>query len=215
MDRRARAVALCALALSSTGCLRGCTSNEPPIHLQRNMFHQPKYRPQAASDFFYDGATMRPPVEGTVARGELNEDQAFFQGLDAAGQPVAASPVEATDAMKARGAERYHIYCTPCHDARGDGKGILFQRGKVPTASFHSDKLRAATDGQIFAVITNGFGLMAAYRAQIPPGDRWAIIAHVRALQQKRLAETADAGTPAPAATPTPAPTPAAEAPQP
>ena len=214
MARRAPAVALCALALASTGCLRGCTSKEPPIHLQRNMFHQPKYRPQAASEFFYDGATMRPPVEGTVARGELNADPAFFQGLDAAGQPVAASPVEATDALKARGAERYEIYCTPCHDARGDGKGILFQRGKVPTASFHSDKLRAATDGQIFAVITNGFGLMAAYRAQIPPADRWAIIAHVRALQQKRLAETADTGTPAPAATPTPAPTPAAEASQ-
>jgi mono/diheme cytochrome c family protein len=193
MDRRARAVALCALALSSTGCLRGCTSNEPPIHLQRNMFHQPKYRPQAASDFFYDGATMRPPVEGTVARGELNEDQAFFRGLDAAGQPVAASPVEATDAMKARGAERYHIYCTPCHDARGDGKGILFQRGNIPTASFHQEKILKYPDGQIFDVITNGVGLMAGYKWPIPPADRWAIVAYVRDLQRKRLASSAAA----------------------
>jgi mono/diheme cytochrome c family protein len=213
MASRGKAVLLAAVALSTTGCLRGCTSSEPPIHLQRNMYHQPKYRPQAASDFFYDGATMRPAVEGTVARGELHEDKAFFLGVDAAGQPLAASPVEFTDAVKARGAERYHIYCAPCHDARGDGKGILFQRGKVPTASFHDAKLRAATDGQIFAVITNGFGLMGAYRAQIPPADRWAIIAHVRALQQKRLTEMAEAGTPAPAATP--APTPTAEAAQP
>ena len=205
MASRVQAVLMAALALSGTGCIRGCTSKEPPIHLQRNMYNQPKYRPQAASDFFYDGATMRQPVAGTVARGELQEDKAFFQGIDASGQPLATSPVALTDAVKARGADRYHIYCTPCHDARGDGKGILFQRGKVPTASFHSDKLRAATDGQIFAVITNGFGLMAAYKAQIDPGDRWAIIAHVRELQQKRLADTAETAPPAaPAASPTP-----------
>lgn len=217
MDNRAKAVVLATVCLSTTGCLRGCTSSEPPIHLQRNMFQQPKYRPQAASDFFYDGATMRPPVEGTVARGELYSDKAFFLGVDAAGQPVATSPLEITDAVKARGAERYHIYCAPCHDARGDGKGILFQRGKVPTASFHDDKQRAATDGQIFAVITNGFGLMGAYRSQVAPADRWAIIAHVRGLQQKRLAEQAELAPTAPAAVPEAAatPSPAAGAPQP
>ena len=193
---RAPTLLLAAVALASTGCVRGCTSSEPPVHLQRNMYHQPKYRPQSASDFFYDGATMRPPVEGTVARGELHEDKAFFLGTDTAGQPLAKSPVEATDAVKARGAERYQIYCAPCHDARGDGKGILFQRANVPTASFHSDKLRTATDGQIFAVIANGAGLMPNYRWQVPPADRWAVIAHIRELQQKRIAETAPAATP-------------------
>jgi mono/diheme cytochrome c family protein len=187
---------LLAVALASTGCVRGCTSSQPPVHLQRNMYHQPKYRPQASSDFFYDGATMRPPVEGTVARGELRDDKAFFEGVDAAGLPLATSPVVATDAVKARGAERYAIYCAPCHDARGDGKGILFQRANVPTASFHSDKLRAATDGQIFAAIANGAGLMPNYRWQVPPADRWAVIAYIRELQQKRIAETAPAATP-------------------
>lgn len=200
MARRPRegapTILLLAFALASTGCVRGCTSSEPPVHLQRNMYHQPKYRPQASSDFFYDGATMRQPVEGTVARGELRDDKAFFLGVDPTGQPLAASPVQATDAVKARGAERYLIYCAPCHDARGDGKGILFQRGNVPTASFHSDKLRAETDGQIFAVMTNGAGLMPSYRAQVPPADRWAIIAYVRELQQKRVAETTPVAAP-------------------
>ncbi len=184
------------LAVSSTACVRGCTSSEPPIHAERNMFHQPKYKPQAASDFFYDGATMRVPVEGTVARGDLRADHAFFLGVDASGQPLAASPVEATDALRARGAERYHIYCEPCHDARGDGKGILFQRGNVPTASFHSDKLRQMTDGQLFGVIANGSGLMPSYRWPVPPADRWAVIAYIRELQQKRIQEAAEAAKP-------------------
>ena len=80
------------------------------------------------------------------------------------------------------------IYCQPCHDARGDGKGILFQRGNVPTASFHQEKILKYPDGQIFDVITNGIGLMSGYRWPIPPADRWAIIAYVRELERKRLA---------------------------
>ena len=94
-----------------------------------------------------------------------------------------------------RGRQRYVIYCQPCHDARGDGKGILFQRGNVPTASFHQEKILKYPDGQIFDVITNGFGLMSGYRWPIPPADRWAIIAYVRELERKRLASAADAPT--------------------
>ena len=139
---------------------------------------------------------MRVPVAGTVARGDLHDDKALYEGVDAAGQPVAQSPVAASEALLARGAERYHIYCEPCHDARGDGKGILFQRANVPTASFHSDKLRAATDGTIFGVITNGSGLMPSYKWPIPPEDRWAIIAYIRQLQQKRQAQAAEAPRP-------------------
>ena len=86
------------------------------------------------------------------------------------------------------------IYCQPCHDARGDGKGILFERGNVPTASFHQDRIvNNYPDGQMFDVITNGTGLMAGYRWPIPPADRWAIIAYVRELERKRLASAADA----------------------
>ena len=94
-----------------------------------------------------------------------------------------------------RGHQRYGIYCQPCHDARGDGKGILFQRGSVPTASFHDEKILKYADGQLFDVITNGMGLMPAYRWPIPPADRWAIIAYVRELERERLAR----GTTAPA----------------
>ena len=93
--------------------------------------------------------------------------------------------------MLERGRQRYVIYCQPCHDARGDGKGILFQRGNVPTASFHQEKILKYPDGQIFDVITNGQGLMAGYRWPIPPADRWAIIAYVRELERKRLASAA------------------------
>jgi mono/diheme cytochrome c family protein len=101
---------------------------------------------------------------------------------------VATIPVTVDEGVRARGRERYEIYCQPCHDARGDGRGILFQRGNVPTASFHQDKILQYTDGQIFDVITNGVGLMAGYRWPIPPADRWAIVAHVRELQRERLA---------------------------
>ena len=105
------------------------------------MDNQPKARPQSASTFFYDGSTMRQPVPGTVAIGGLKEDTAFFTGKGADGQFVATNPVTADEAMLERGRQRYTIYCQPCHDARGDGKGILFQRGNVPTATFHQEKM--------------------------------------------------------------------------
>jgi mono/diheme cytochrome c family protein len=117
----------------------------------------------------------------------------FFTGKGADGQFVATIPVTVDDALVERGRQRYTIYCQPCHDARGDGRGILCQRGNVPTATFHQDKVLQYTDGQIFDVITNGFGLMAGYRWPIPPSDRWAIVAYVRTLQRERQARTASA----------------------
>ena len=181
------------LVVGLTGCARGCTSSRPPIHINPSMDDQPKVLAQTASPFFYDGSSMRQPVPGTVAIGGLKEDVAFFTGKGADGQFVATIPgtVPGTDnaALVERGRQRYAIYCQPCHDARGDGKGILYQRGNVPTASFHQDKILKYPDGQIFDVITNGFGLMSGYRWPIPPADRWAIIAHVRELERKRLAK--------------------------
>jgi mono/diheme cytochrome c family protein len=173
-----------------SGCARGCTSSRPPIHHNPSMDNHPKALPQTASTFFYDGSAMRQPVPGTVAMDGLKEDAAFFTGQGADGQFVASSPVPVDEKVVQRGRERYRIYCQPCHDARGDGKGILFQRGSVPTASFHQEKILKYTDGQIFDVITNGQGLMASYRWPIPPADRWAIIAHVRELQRERAART-------------------------
>ena len=184
----------------SRGCARGCTSSRPPIHLNPSMDDQPKVLPQTASTFFYDGASMREPVPGTVPIGGLKEDAAFFTGKGADGQFVATIPVTVDEAVVERGRQRYVIYCQPCHDARGDGKGILFQRGNVPTASFHQEKILKYPDGQIFDVITNGTGLMAGYRWPIPPADRWAIVAYVRELERKRLA-SARAAAPAAQAT--------------
>ena len=177
-------------AVAASGCARGCTSSRPPIHLNPSMDDQPKVRAQSASAFFYDGSSMRQPVPGTVPIGGLMEDVAFATGKGADGQFVTASPVPVDEKVVERGHDRYRIYCQPCHDARGDGKGILFQRGNVPTASFHQEKILKYSDGQIFDVITNGFGLMAGYRWPIPPADRWAIIAYVRDLQRKRAATT-------------------------
>ena len=176
------------VAVGLAGCARGCTSSRPPIHPNPSMDVQPKVRAQSASTFFYDGASMRAPVPGTVAIGGLREDPAFFTGKDADGNFVAKIPVPVDDALLERGRQRAAIYCQPCHDARGDGKGILFQRGNVPTASFHQEKIVNYPDGQIFDVITNGFGLMPGYRWPIPTADRWAIVARVRELQRTRQA---------------------------
>jgi len=187
MGERMATLLLVVVSLAGIGC-RGWTSSRPPIHVNPNMDHQPKYRPQAESRFFYDGAAMRVPVEGTVARGELWDDTAFYEGDDAEGNDIVTSPVETTEAVLARGAERYRIYCQPCHDPGGEGKGILFERG-LPTTSLFEDRLRTVEDGYLFEVITDGRGLMPGYRWPIPAADRWAIIAHVRELQRQRPAE--------------------------
>ena len=192
--------------VGTAGCARGCTSSRPPIHLNPSMDDQPKVLPQTASTFFYDGASMRQPVPGTVPIGGLKEDTAFFTGKGADGQFVATIPHAVDEALVERGRQRYTIYCQPCHDARGDGRGILFQRGNVPTATFHQDKIVQYADGQIFDVITNGVGLMPAYRWPIPPADRWAIVAHVRELQRERQARNASAPTSANASVDKPAP---------
>jgi mono/diheme cytochrome c family protein len=184
--------------LVASGCARGCTSSRPPIHPNPSMDDQPKVLPQTASEFFYDGSAMRQPVPGTIPIEGLKEDAAFFTGKSADGQFVATIPVPVNEALVERGHERYAIYCQPCHDARGDGKGILFQRGNVPTASFHQEKILKYTDGQIFDVVTNGAGLMPGYRWPIPPADRWAIIAYVRQLERQRLASAPAAPAPPP-----------------
>jgi mono/diheme cytochrome c family protein len=190
---------------------RGRPFSKPPIHLNPNMDKQPRAEPQAASAFFFDGAEMRPPVAGTVARGELRDDSPFWTGTDSSGF-VAKAPVTVDDALLARGRERYDIYCAVCHDANGDGKGVLYERAKVRTPTYHDDRLRAAPDGYLFLVITNGFGLMPAYSYPIPPADRWAIVAHVRTLQARRLERAAPAAPTTPAAEPAPADAPPAEA---
>lgn len=183
-------LALVALAGLTAGC-RGQTSKEAPVAILRNMYQQPRYNPQSYSAFFADHRTMRPPVEGTVAR-EMELSSAIAQGRTTDGigfvDTIPAMVIERNGKMKGlleRGEERYGIYCTPCHDGLGNGEGMVIQRGNNPSfkpPSFHTEKVRQMPDGQLFQTITYGFNNMPAY-TQIPTDDRWAIVAYVRALQ--------------------------------
>lgn len=159
---------------------------------RQDMHNQPKAKPQSKSAFFADGRTGRLPVEGTVARGELREDDHLYRGkVD--GKFVTTFPFPIDAAVMERGRGRYNIFCSPCHGQTGLGNGMVIQRGfKAPAASHHIERLREAPNGYWFDVITNGFGLMFGYAAQIPVTDRWAIIAYVRALQLSRNATAED-----------------------
>ena len=158
---------------------------------RQDMHNQPKYRGLRASAFFADGSSARPLVEGTVARGTLQEDEAFFTGkIDKVTVKEFPFPIDAT--VVDRGQERFNIYCSPCHDRTGGGNGMVVQRGYKQPPSFHLDRLRQADVGYFFDVITNGFGAMPDYRAQIAPRDRWAIVAYVRALQYSQHAPATD-----------------------
>ena len=188
--RLAAAAALALLVLA--GCARERPSQKPPIHFNPNMDNQEKYQAQGESRFFDDGAAMRPPVPGTVARGQLRGDPAVYTGRDASGEFVKTSPVAIDMPLLSRGRERYDIFCSPCHSRVGDGRGIMIQRGYVPPPSFHQDYVREHADGYLFDVITNGVRNMPAYAHQVPVEDRWAVVAYLRALQRSRDAALED-----------------------
>jgi mono/diheme cytochrome c family protein len=147
-----------------------------------DMHDQPKYTPLRGSDFFADGRSARPLVEGTVARGFVNEDELLNTGK-VNGQLGTEFPFPVTQAVVARGRERYDIFCAPCHGRTGRGNGMIVRRGYRPPPTFHQERLRQVAPGHFVDVMTNGFGAMPDYRAQVAPADRWAIVAYVRALQ--------------------------------
>jgi mono/diheme cytochrome c family protein len=180
--------------LLAGGCVQERPSEKPPIHINPNMDNQPKYRPQSESQFFADGSTMRVPVAGTVAQGELRASTASYTGKDNQGRFIPALPdtVKVNMQLLTRGQQRYNIYCGPCHGRVGNGKGIMVSRGYVPPPTFHSDRLREILDGYIFDVITNGVRNMPAYRYQVLVADRWAIVAYFRALQRSQNARLED-----------------------
>jgi len=155
-------------------------------YLKQDMANQPKNRPLSPSDFFTDGRSERPLVENTVAHGAIANDELFVP------KESNAFPMPVNRELLERGQERYKIFCTPCHGLRGDGNGMVAMRGMKHPPSFHQDRLRQATNGYIYDVVTNGFGAMYGYSAQISPRDRWAIIAYLRALQLSRNAKVAD-----------------------
>jgi hypothetical protein len=158
---------------------------------RQDMQDQPKYDADQASTFFADGRANRPLVPGTVVHGSFHENTAYYEGKED-GQPVAVPPVKVTAELLARGQERFDIYCSPCHDRTGAGNGMIVQRGMRRPPSFHIERLRSAPAGYYFDVISNGFGIMLSYRAQVPVDDRWAIIAYIRALQLSQNATVGD-----------------------
>ena len=155
-----------------------------------DMQVQPKFIPLRENDFFADQRSARPVIEGTVARGQLEDDPLLYTGK-VNGKEVDQFPFAISDKDLARGRERFNIYCSPCHSQLGDGNGMIVQRGFKKPPSYADPRLLKAPVGHFFNVMTNGWGAMGDYSAQIPVADRWRIAAYIRALQ---LAQTANPG---------------------
>jgi hypothetical protein len=155
------------------------------------MHDQPRYKPLAGTDFFGDGRSARPSVEGTIARGHLRIDSARYTGkIDGEDVDTFPFPITRTDLL--RGQERFNIYCSPCHSRIGDGNGMVVRRGFRQAASYHTEKLLKAPVGHFFDVMTNGFGAMPSYVSRIEPDDRWRVAAYVRVLQFSQNAKIED-----------------------
>lgn len=173
--------------------------------LRFDMQDQPRYKVYKKSEFFSDKRASRDKIEGTVARGQLRDNKAFYTGkidnpdqnatvattTDATGNTLVASfpndidefPVPVTKELIDRGEQRYNIYCIVCHGPVGKGDGMIVRRGFPQPPTYHDDRLRNAPVGHFFDVMTNGWGKMNSYAYQIQPADRWAIVAYIRALQ--------------------------------
>ncbi len=197
------------------------------------MHDQPKMKPYRSSTFYSDGLSTRPRVEGTIPRGFLMTDTEYFTGKKAgrgtsattpAARPestttttsgaaptgaaaypddVEVFPIPVTKELVHRGKARYEIFCSACHGYTGNGDGMIVRRGFRRAAGFNDDRLRQAPVGHFFDAITNGWGAMPSYAAQVPVQDRWAIIAYIRALQLKHETQQLQVAPPAtPAAAP-------------
>jgi mono/diheme cytochrome c family protein len=156
-----------------------------------DMHVQPKYNPLDPSNFFGDGRSARPEVPGTVAHGHLRADELLYTGK-VNGEPADAFPFPITREVLERGGERYNIYCSPCHDYTGSGRGMVVQRGFPPPPSYHIERLVKAPAGHFFEVMSEGFGSMYSYASRVTPEDRWAIVAYIRALQLSQHATLED-----------------------
>jgi hypothetical protein len=170
-------------AFAAAGLLAGC---------RQDMQDQPKFIPQRGTDFYADGRSVRPQVENTVARGQLHEDAYFYTGMQD-GKEGNVMPFPVTMQVLERGQERFNIYCTPCHSRVGNGAGMIVERGYRPAGNFHTQRLLTAPLGHFFYVMTNGYGAMPDYAAQVAPQDRWAIVAYIKALQLSQNAKPSDA----------------------
>lgn len=172
--------------------VRAVKSNETRPQIIFDMDQQPKFKTQSVNRLFADGRSMRPAVEGTVARGELRDDDHLYRGrVD--GEWADTFPMVITPEMMARGRDRFEIYCMPCHGLSGHGDGPVARRAEslaegtwTPPTDYHTDPVRQQPVGQLFNTITNGVRSMPAYGGQVPVKDRWAIVAYLRALQKSQ-----------------------------
>ena len=211
---------LTAFCLLSVGC-------------RYDMQDQPRYKAFKKSEFFSDDKAMRDLPEGTVARGFLRENKAFYTGkkevsgtaapvettIDSSGNTLVASfpdaieefPLPVTKELLDRGEQRYKIFCIVCHGPVGKGDGMIVRRGFPQPPTYHDDRLRNAPVGHFYDVMTNGWGKMSSYSSQIPPADRWAIVAYIRTLQISQnpngtsslpMTKTANTTTATPSASP-------------
>jgi mono/diheme cytochrome c family protein len=176
---RKRSALLIALAALALGACR------------QDMHDQPRYEALEANPFFADQRASRPQVAGTVARGQLHEDEHLYLGT-LNGEPVDTFPFAVTREVIHRGRQRFEIFCTPCHGRLGNGQGMVTQRGFRHPPTYHSQQLREAPVGHFFDVISNGFGAMYSFNDRIPPEDRWAIVAYIRTLQFSQAARAAE-----------------------
>lgn len=187
---------------------RHSKSQKPRIHIIRDMDNQERFKAQQENDLFADGRAMRPPIPGTVARGELRLDDHLHRGQvggawvtsyparDAEGRPI-----ELNEALFERGRERYQIFCAVCHGRSGYGDGPVDRRAKLlmsngakdvvwaQPANLHAESTRAKPVGEIFNTVSNGYQHMAGYKSQIPVRDRWAIVFYVKVLQRSHHPE--------------------------
>lgn len=225
LARAALAVAGAGVLLGALSACRGDRSDNTPRQFFPDMDDSPQWRPQSESEFFADGRTMRQPVEGTVAFGRvsflseepwaadfmvqrkdlLKDDEAFYQGRAGTtpdGKPIWIEriPIPVTEALLARGQERFGIYCAACHGYEGDGKGMVGQRWAAPVPSWHDPKYRDPNepdgknrDGFVFStallgvVGPDGVQKMPGYAHALSERDAWAITAYIRVLQETRL----------------------------
>lgn len=178
---------------------RTVKKTEPRIHIIQDMDNQPKVKAQSRLILFADRRGMRPPVQGTVARGAVIGEPALITGKADGDAWIETSPVPVTMALLERGRQRFEIYCSPCHGLSGYGDGMVAKRADqlqegtwTPPTSFHTDLVRARPDGHLFNTISNGIRNMPSYGSQIPVDDRWAIVAYVRALQRSQNATIDD-----------------------
>jgi mono/diheme cytochrome c family protein len=175
-------------------------ADAPHFHIVPDMDFQQFRGPQSESDVFADSRASRTGVPGTVAYGELRDDEHFYHGLaDGKWATSFPSQIELSERTMRRGHERFTIYCTPCHGQTGAGNGMIHARAMAvgaaatgwvqPTNLIDTAAEQNPTrqpHGQLFNTISNGIRTMPAYKSQISEEDRWAIVMYLRALQRSR-----------------------------